>query len=174
MAQPLRRLLPKAESQMQLEPFVLQPTTTRDFLPHDASRTRSPTTSNSMSRRSLGQKRRREKEARENYKPETSELASYRRSEAQKARRQRELAAVMEHDLLCKDRSSDSTHTVRSRAQRFRRRVEKAQKSLAANPDCDLTDSLRRILDLNIDRFSRHQGESYRDRMSRLYPANFL
>ncbi|KAJ7247764.1 hypothetical protein C8J57DRAFT_1240705 [Mycena rebaudengoi] len=100
-------------------------------------------TSNSMSRRSLGQKRCREKEARENYKPETtthefktSELASYRRSEAQKARRQRELAAMMEHDLLCKDQSSDSTHTVRSRAQRFRRRVEKAQKSLAANPDC--------------------------------------
>ncbi|KAJ7275806.1 hypothetical protein C8J57DRAFT_1311787 [Mycena rebaudengoi] len=153
MAQPLCCLLPKAESQMQLEPFVFQPTTACDFFPHDA-------TSNSMSQHSLGQKRHHEREAQENYKPETSELASYQRSEAQKAQRQRDLAVLMEHDLLYKDQLSDSTQT--------------AQKSLAANPDCDLTDSLGRILDLNIDRFSRHRGESYRDRMLCLYPPNFL
>jgi hypothetical protein len=97
------------------------------------------------------------------------------------------LAAVMERDLLSKDQTSVSMQTVRSWAQKFQRQVEKAQKSLEANPDCgkwpaannyldrvlmphiDLTDSLRKILDLNIDNFSRHWCKSYRDRMLRLY-----
>ncbi|KAJ7261100.1 hypothetical protein C8J57DRAFT_1471538 [Mycena rebaudengoi] len=137
-------------------PFVLQGTT-RDFYLHDASSTKYPAYGGAY-------------HYTDNVHAfKASELTRYRRSEAQQERRQRELAAVMERDLLSKDQTSESMRTVRSRAQKFRRQVEKAQKSLEANPDCDLTDSLRKILDLNIDNFSRHWHKSYWDRMSHLY-----
>ncbi|KAJ7483720.1 hypothetical protein B0H11DRAFT_2193021, partial [Mycena galericulata] len=57
--------------------------------------------SSGLYRRSLGQKRRREREAQENAgKPADSTSINSRRSEAQWARRQRELAAMIQSQLL--------------------------------------------------------------------------
>ncbi|KAJ7276717.1 hypothetical protein C8J57DRAFT_1583938 [Mycena rebaudengoi] len=169
--QPLRRLLPKAESQVQPEPFLLQANATFTSKTRRARSTLSTVEPivNKSSRipvcfrephATFTATTRQARNTLCTVEPiiiPTSELTRYRRSEGQQARRQRELAAAMERDLLTKDQTSESTQTVRSRAQKFRRQVEKAQKSLEANPNCDLTDSLGKILDLNIDNFSRHR-----------------
>ncbi|KAJ7156774.1 hypothetical protein C8R46DRAFT_1115106, partial [Mycena filopes] len=123
------------------------------------------TTSTAFSRRSLGQKRRREREAQENVKPVASASSSSRRSLAQQARRQRELAAAMERELT----GAESNANVRSNAQKFRRQVEAAERRLDIAPNCDSSEALARILDFNVDNFGRFRRESYRDRMRRLY-----
>ncbi|KAJ7431286.1 hypothetical protein B0H11DRAFT_1941916 [Mycena galericulata] len=74
------------------------------------------------------------------------------RSEAQRARRQRELAAMIQSQLLMPRSKSQNR---RSEAQRFRRRMEEAERRLDATPNCDSTEALDRILDLNIDNWCR-------------------
>ncbi|KAJ7495792.1 hypothetical protein B0H11DRAFT_2276759 [Mycena galericulata] len=148
----LRRLLPKSSSQP--ESFILKPTTLdhQDSVASQALHRQTSNVSQSgLNRRSLGQKRRREREARENPgKP-------------------RELAAVIQSQMSTTrvPAASDRSKSRRSEAQRFRRRIEEAERRLDAAPDCDSTQALDKILDLNIDNWSRHRRESYRDRMSR-------
>ncbi|KAJ7158112.1 hypothetical protein C8R46DRAFT_1111577 [Mycena filopes] len=164
MAQPivLRRLLPKPESETQSE-FSLKPTR-----PGTAPASATSTTSREFSRRSLGQKRRREREAQEMLWY-ASASSSSRRSLAQQARRQRELAAAMERELT----GAESNANVRSNAQKFRRQVEAAERRLDIAPNCDSSEALARILDFNVDNFGRFRRESYRDRMRRLYRPGY-
>ncbi|KAJ7163167.1 hypothetical protein C8R46DRAFT_1102629 [Mycena filopes] len=156
MAQPI--------SETQSE-FSLKPTR-----PGTAPASATSTTSREFSRRSLGQKRRREREAQENVKPVASASSSSRRSLAQQARRQRELAAAMERELTGAE-SSDAN--VRSNAQKFRRQVEAAERRLDIAPNCDSSEALARILDFNVDNFGKFRRESYRDRMRRLYRPGY-
>ncbi|KAK7035164.1 hypothetical protein R3P38DRAFT_2772174 [Favolaschia claudopus] len=116
----------------------------------------------SSSKRSLGQKRRREREAAENFKAPESRS---RRSIAQRARRQRELADKIEAALTSTVVATDQQES-RSQAQKFRRRIEAAQRRLQAHPDCgsvgtiDATESLDILLEYNEDHFSRCRNES--------------
>ncbi|KAJ7509099.1 hypothetical protein B0H11DRAFT_2184741 [Mycena galericulata] len=130
----LRRLLPKSSSQ-----------------PESSFSRTSKVSQSGLNRQSLGQKRRREREARDNPgKP-------------------RELAAVIQSQMSTAraPAANDRSKSRRSEAQRFRRRIEEAERRLDAAPDCDSSQALDKILDLNIDNWSRHRRESYRDRMSR-------
>ncbi|KAJ7243895.1 hypothetical protein B0H12DRAFT_1129907 [Mycena haematopus] len=131
-----------------------------------ASRTSEPQ-SIVPSRRSLGQKRRREREAQENIKPVESETSKTRRSVAQRAHRQRELAASIQQDMSSKRQWCDPD--LRSKAQKFRRRIEAAERRLERAPDCDPTQAHENVLDYNYDNWSRHRRESHRDRMQRMY-----
>ncbi|KAJ7156720.1 hypothetical protein C8R46DRAFT_1196183 [Mycena filopes] len=117
----------------------------------------------------LGQKRRREREAQENVKPVASASSSSRRSLAQQARRQRELAAAMERELTGAE-SSDAN--VRSNAQKFRRQVEAAERRLDIAPNCDSSEALARILDFNVDNF----GSIYRvyPQAQRMYMTHWV
>ncbi|KAJ7248232.1 hypothetical protein B0H12DRAFT_1123699 [Mycena haematopus] len=87
------------------------------------------------------------REAQENIKPVESETSKTRRSVAQQARRQRELAASIQQDI----------------------RIEAAERRLERAPDCDPTQALENVLDYNYDNWSRHRRESHRDRMQRMY-----
>ncbi|KAJ7215210.1 hypothetical protein B0H12DRAFT_1116103 [Mycena haematopus] len=161
----LRRLLPKPATDTQQE--VSLPVPLSDHLAVLTSSETSGPQSIKPSQRSLGQKRRREREARENSRPVESESSKTRRSVAQKARRQRELAASIEQDMSSERQRCDPD--LRSKAQKFRRRVEAAERRLELAPDCDPTQALEHILHYNYDNWSRHRRESYRDRMQRVY-----
>ncbi|KAJ6553611.1 hypothetical protein DFH09DRAFT_1085723 [Mycena vulgaris] len=118
-------------------------------------------------RRSLGQKKRRQRESKENQSnPKGSEQMNPHRSAAQRARRQRELAANNE-DLL----QTHGAENIRSRAQILRRKVEEGERRLESNPDCDPTQALDRALDheydVNEPRRQDRYRESYRSRMAR-------
>ncbi|KAJ7022803.1 hypothetical protein C8F04DRAFT_1240580 [Mycena alexandri] len=154
----LRRILPKPVSQAQPE-FLLTPTTLGTSNAREEPDLR-------LSWGALGQKRRREREARENVKPVACASSGSRRSMAQRARRQRELAAGIERDLTARQSNDED---VRSQAQKFRRKIEAAERRLDITPDCDTSQALDRILDLNINNFGSRRRESYRDRMRRLY-----
>ncbi|KAK7034991.1 hypothetical protein R3P38DRAFT_2772041 [Favolaschia claudopus] len=124
----LRPLLPRTPSMTRPEPFLLK--TTRN-LESDTNVNR-----NSAQRRSAGQRKRREREAKENSTKAT------RRSVAQRARRQRELAAKIEDLLDIKEHDSQQ-----SRAQKLRRKVEQGERRLRAFPDCDHSRALDEALD---------------------------
>ncbi|KAJ7926527.1 hypothetical protein B0H13DRAFT_1862156 [Mycena leptocephala] len=88
------------------------------------------------------------------------------RSAAQRARRQRELAANIENLL-----QTHGSENIRSRAQTLRRKVEDGEKRLELNPDCDPTQALDRALDheydVNEPRRQDRYWESYRSWMLR-------
>ncbi|KAJ7240128.1 hypothetical protein B0H12DRAFT_1135129 [Mycena haematopus] len=146
----LRRLLPKPATDTQ-QVFLPQ-VRVNDIM---ASRTSEPQ-SIVPSRRSLGQKRRREREAQENIKPVESETS-----------KTRQLAASIQQDMSSKRQWCDPD--LRSKAQKFRRRIEAAERRLECAPDCDPTQALENVLDYNYDNWSRHRRESHRDRMQRMY-----
>ncbi|KAJ7232994.1 hypothetical protein B0H12DRAFT_1144557 [Mycena haematopus] len=158
----LRRLLPKPATDTQQ--VILQPLSDLGALTSSETR---ESQSIKPSRRSLGQKRPREREAQENNRPVESESSKTRRSVAQKARRQRELAASIEQDMSSERQRCDPD--LRSKAQKFRRRIEAAERRLELAPDCDSTQALESILDYNYDNWSRHRRESHRDRMQQMY-----
>ncbi|KAK7024000.1 hypothetical protein R3P38DRAFT_2955664 [Favolaschia claudopus] len=122
----------------------------------------------STSKRSLAQKIRREREARENVKPVESSASRSRRSIGQRARRQRELADKIEARLNSKA-AVNTEHECRSQAQKFRRQIEAAERRLQANPDCDPTESLDILLEYDVDNISRCRNESHWSRMRRRY-----
>ncbi|KAJ7616918.1 hypothetical protein DFH06DRAFT_104358 [Mycena polygramma] len=182
MAQPvlLRQLLPKPTSLAQPEPFLLKLTSTSTSTSTSVPGCNVPSKcmdseataakSSEHHRRSSAQQRRREREARENTKPAASESSKLRRSAAQRARRQRELAAAIERDLQSTTPQYEYDPKVRSKAQKLRRRLEDAQRRLEINPDCDSTEALGRILDLDLeDNYSRFRRESSWHRMQRHY-----
>ncbi|KAJ6499654.1 hypothetical protein C8R47DRAFT_294922 [Mycena vitilis] len=104
-------------------------------------------------RRSLSQKRRRERESKENKgKPKHLKPVNPNRSAAQRARRQRELASTIEGLLQSREREN-----IRSRAQTLRRRVEEGERRLDADPECDPTQALDRALDYDVP-FSQSSG----------------
>ncbi|KAK6996323.1 hypothetical protein R3P38DRAFT_3628973 [Favolaschia claudopus] len=169
----LRPLLPKTPSMTRPEPFLLK--TTRN-LESDANVNRnSAQVSNpkeaqlqqldhfqkqprsEFQRRSAGQRKRREREAKENSTKAT------RRSVAQRARRQRELAAKIEDLLDIKEHDSQQ-----SRAQKLRRKLEQGERRLRAFPDCDHSRALDEALDrewmLNQPRREDRHRESQRIR----------
>nr|GAT50109.1 predicted protein [Mycena chlorophos] len=96
-------------------------------------------------RRSAGQKRRREREARER-RENPPQVFDARRSAAQRARRQRELAAEIQANLRIPQYSDERAQNGRSIAQSLRRKVEKANRMLDEDPDCDTTESLTKAL----------------------------
>ncbi|KAJ6583688.1 hypothetical protein B0H10DRAFT_2096746, partial [Mycena sp. CBHHK59/15] len=56
----------------------------------------------------------------------------------------------------------DDHQSRRSKAQKFRRQIEDAERWLDIAPDCDSTQAVSKILDHNfIDNWSRHRRESY-------------
>ncbi|KAK6991555.1 hypothetical protein R3P38DRAFT_2803851 [Favolaschia claudopus] len=119
----LRPILPKPTSQGTLDASILyqaMPSGSEEF---------------SNTKRSLAQKRRRERETRENFKPTESSESRSRRSIGQRARRQRELAEKIEAGLRLNTVVTDQ-HEMRSEAQRFRRQIEAAERRLQANPNC--------------------------------------
>ncbi|KAF8209786.1 hypothetical protein K438DRAFT_1929697 [Mycena galopus ATCC 62051] len=118
--------------------------------PESTLNTGNQSSSAEFHRRSLGQKKRREREASENHKPEPSASSSARRSAAQQARRQRELATKIQHHLSTRGQSND--RSARSEAQPLRRKVEAAERRLDTAPDCDSTQALEKILS-QLNRF---------------------
>ncbi|KAF8215186.1 hypothetical protein K438DRAFT_1926757 [Mycena galopus ATCC 62051] len=174
----LRHLLPKPASQSQRDTlFGPQVVVHEDLLGLDISNNGNSLHSGGCgsnrrveglkmepTRRSLGQKRRREREAQENSKPVASESSKSHRSVAQQARRQRELAAVIQKDLSTSSRCHSNR---RSEAQKLRRQMEAAHRHLEISPECDSTEALARLLDLDHDPYARVHAESHRDRMCR-------
>jgi hypothetical protein len=67
------------------------------------------------------------------FQPKGSKQINPYRSAAQRARRQRELAANIE-DLL----QTHGGENIRSRAQILRRKVEEGERCLESNPDCGM------------------------------------
>ncbi|KAJ7939074.1 hypothetical protein B0H13DRAFT_1851242 [Mycena leptocephala] len=178
----LRPLLPRSPSQTRPEPFLIngipsanwctvansQSAVGSQSINPDASANTIQMPHTKFDRRSRGQKKRREREAKENQHKDLAAI-NLNRSTAQRAKRQRELAANIEN--LCA-----RGHRDRSRAQILRRRVEKAEKCLEHHPDCDPTHALDRALDLEYDvneaqHRDRHR-ESYRRRIAQLYEGN--
>ncbi|KAJ7436097.1 hypothetical protein B0H11DRAFT_1937047 [Mycena galericulata] len=141
MARTLRRLLPKPESQRQPEIFAVDWNQLSLFRAQPAVIGPEATPREGSTGKCWQAS---------DFKDSTS--INSRRSEAQRARRQRELAAMIHH------------HTVS--AVDAAKRIEEAERRLDATPNCDSTEALDRILDLNIDNWSRIRRESYRDRMS--------
>ncbi|KAK7007976.1 hypothetical protein R3P38DRAFT_3026847 [Favolaschia claudopus] len=127
-----------------------------------------PPEQSSISKRSLSQKIRREREARENLKPVESSASRSRRCIGQRARRQRELADKIEARLNSKA-AINTEHECRSQAQKFRRQIEAAERRLQANPNCDPTESLDILLEYDVDNISRCRNESHWSRMRRRY-----
>ncbi|KAJ6563312.1 hypothetical protein DFH09DRAFT_1082369 [Mycena vulgaris] len=116
-------------------------------------------------RRSPGQKKRREREAKEN-KPKGSKIVNLRRCVAQRARQQRELATDIEKLLNTRNRGN-----VRSQAQSLRRKVEEGERRLKSDPICDPSEVLNQALDheyvMNELRRQDRYRESYRSQMLR-------
>ncbi|KAK6977672.1 hypothetical protein R3P38DRAFT_3122777 [Favolaschia claudopus] len=97
-----------------------------------------------------------------------SSASRSRRSIGQRARRQRELADKIEARLNSKA-AVNTEHECRSQAQKFRRQIEAAERRLQANPDCDPTESLDIVLEYDVDNISRCRNESHWSRMRRRY-----
>ncbi|KAF7305222.1 hypothetical protein MKEN_01237400 [Mycena kentingensis (nom. inval.)] len=106
-------------------------------------------------RRSVGQKRRREREAQERANQGTQMKPVHgvdsKRVVAQRARRQRELAASIQENLRIPQHSRWLTKDSRSIAQSLRRQVDKANRLLERDPDCDPTGALDDALDAEYD-----------------------
>ncbi|KAJ7228115.1 hypothetical protein B0H12DRAFT_1148055 [Mycena haematopus] len=135
---PLRPLLPKSASQTRLEPFLLE--ATPELIFERPQRKREPKGKNSARirvRLSLSE-----------HHPGPNPVDPCR-SAAQRARRQRELAATIEGLLPAgtHQECTDKNFPASSRAQKLRRRVEEGEKRLEADPDCDITQALDRVLD---------------------------
>ncbi|KAK7021184.1 hypothetical protein R3P38DRAFT_2965385 [Favolaschia claudopus] len=130
-----------------------------------------PPEQSSISKRSLAQKIRRERETRENVKPVESSASRSRRSIGQRARRQRELADKIEARLNSKA-AVNTEHECRSQAQKFRRQIEAAERRLQANPNCDPTESLDILLEYDVDNISQCRNESHWSRMRRIYSCS--
>ncbi|KAJ7604038.1 hypothetical protein DFH06DRAFT_1255476 [Mycena polygramma] len=157
----LRQLLPKPTSLAQPEPFLLKvgPTSLGKLLAQNTQPTSTSTStsvpgcnvpskcmdskataakSSEHHRRSSAQQRRRERLSPRKYQAcgMASESSKLCRSAAQRARRQRELAAAIERDLQSTTPQYEYDPKVRSKAQKLRRRLEDAQRRLEINPDC--------------------------------------
>ncbi|KAJ7280974.1 hypothetical protein C8J57DRAFT_1464301 [Mycena rebaudengoi] len=172
-----RPLLPKPLSQARPEPFLISTAsnqyasshqeTTGTSSAHALSAKAYGRLQSEFERRSLGQKKRRQRESKENQSnPKGSKQMNPYRSAAQRARHQRELAANIED--LSQTRGGEN---IRSRAQILRRKVEEGERCLESNPDCDPTQALDRALDheydVNEPRRQDRYRESYRSRMLR-------
>ncbi|KAJ7924807.1 hypothetical protein B0H13DRAFT_1863670 [Mycena leptocephala] len=172
-----RPILPKPPSQARPEPFLISTPSNQYASSHqETTGTSSAHALNAKTygwlqsefeRRSLGQKKRRQRESKENQSnPKGSRQMNPHRSAAQRARRQRELAANIEG--LLQTRGGEN---IRSRAQTLRRKVEEGERRLESNPDCDPTQALDRALDheydVNEPRRQDRYRESYRSQMLR-------
>ncbi|KAJ7934067.1 hypothetical protein B0H13DRAFT_1855539 [Mycena leptocephala] len=128
-------VLPRSPSQTRPEPFLINGIPSANWCTANSqsavgSQSSDPDASANTIQIVGGQKKRREREAKENQHKDLAAI-NLNRSAAQRARRQRELAANIEN--LCA-----RGHRDRSRAQILRRRVEKAEKCLEHHPDCGL------------------------------------
>jgi len=152
---PLRPLLPRPSSETREELSWVQSGHTGSHEPprkksKAAPKRRKPLESENTptviyERRSAAQKRRREREAREREDGPIqlqSDTVHPKRSASQRARRQRELAAQIHANLHVPEFSRERTENKRSIAQSLRRKVDKANRLLDRDPDCDPTGAL--------------------------------
>ncbi|KAJ7655828.1 hypothetical protein DFH06DRAFT_1132882 [Mycena polygramma] len=146
----LRPLLPMPPSAKRPEPFLLKISATGSTTARHVPESNNPVHAKPQSefeRRSLGQKKRRERELKENKnKPKHLKSVNPSRSAVQRARRQRELASTIEG--LLQNRECEN---IRSRAQTLRRRVEEGERRLDVDPECDPTQALDQALDYEYE-----------------------
>nr|GAT56248.1 predicted protein [Mycena chlorophos] len=140
-------------------------------LPVGSLDTRRPATAHE--RRSAAQTRRRQREARERHEnpPAHADSVNPKRSAAQQARHQRELATQILENLHIPQHGEERIHHSPAIAQSLRRMVERANRMLDQDPECDTTGALERALraeDAANGGRRRYRTENWTQSMRRL------